>query len=68
MPLDFPFAIDDALRLGCAAIGYTIYPGSGARNIMYEELRELILEAKSVGLPTVLWAYPRGAGYSLKAP
>jgi class I fructose-bisphosphate aldolase len=27
-------------------------------------LRELILEAKSVGMPTVLWAYPRGAGIS----
>src|SRR5580704_14876276 len=57
-------SVEDALRLGCAAIGFTIYPGSGARNTMYEELRELILEAKSVGLPTVLWAYPRGAGLS----
>jgi class I fructose-bisphosphate aldolase len=57
-------SVDDALRLGCAAIGYTIYPGSGDRNIQYEDLRELILEAKSVGLPTVLWAYPRGTGLS----
>ena len=57
-------SVKDALRLGCAAIGYTIYPGSGARNRMYEDLRELILEAKSSGLPTVLWAYPRGAGIS----
>ena len=57
-------SVEDALRLGCAAIGYTIYPGSGARNEQYEDLRELILEAKSVGLPTVLWAYPRGAGLS----
>ena len=47
-----------------SAIGYTIYPGSGARNVMYEELRELVLEAKDVGLPTVVWAYPRGAGLS----
>ena len=53
-------SVEDALRLGCAAIGYTIYPGSGDRNIQYEDLRELILEAKAVGLPTVLWAYPRG--------
>src|SRR5215470_11288882 len=44
-------SVDDALRLGCTAIGYTIYPGSGARNPMYETLRELILEAKSAGLP-----------------
>ena len=57
-------SVEDALRLGCAAIGYTIYPGSGARNEQYEALRELILEAKAVGLPTVLWAYPRGAGLS----
>lgn len=55
-------SVEDALRLGCAAIGYTIYPGSGARNEQYENLRELILEAKSVGLPTVVWSYPRGAG------
>lgn len=54
-------SVDDALRLGCAAIGYTIYPGSNQRNTMYEYLRELIAEAKAVGLPTVLWAYPRGS-------
>ena len=57
-------SVKDALRLGCAAIGYTIYPGSGQRNRMYEDLRELILQGKDVGLPTVLWAYPRGAGLS----
>jgi len=53
-------SVKDAIRLGCSAIGYTIYPGSGARNQMYEDLRELIAEAKAHGLPTVLWAYPRG--------
>ena len=57
-------SVKDALRLGCTAVGYTIYPGSGQRNRMYEDLREIILEAKSHGLPTVLWAYPRGAGLS----
>jgi class I fructose-bisphosphate aldolase len=54
-------SVKDAVRLGCVAIGYTIYPGSSARNPMYEELRELIAEAKDNGLPTVVWAYPRGA-------
>src|SRR4029079_6174627 len=53
-------SVKDALRLGCSAIGFTIYPGSSARNTMYEELRELILEAKDAGIPTVIWAYPRG--------
>jgi class I fructose-bisphosphate aldolase len=57
-------SVEDALRLGCSAIGYTIYPGSGYRNQMYEDLRQLILEAKSSGLPTIVWAYPRGAGLS----
>ena len=59
-------SVEDALRLGCSAIGYTIYPGSEDRNIMYEALRELTLEAKSVGLPVVVWSYPRGSGISKK--
>jgi class I fructose-bisphosphate aldolase len=54
-------SVKDAVRLGCVAIGYTIYPGSGYRNEQYEALRELIAEAKDHGLPTVLWAYPRGS-------
>jgi fructose-bisphosphate aldolase, class I len=57
-------SVRDAVRLGCTAIGYTIYPGSGARNVMYEELRELVLEAREYGLPTVVWAYARGEGLS----
>jgi class I fructose-bisphosphate aldolase len=57
-------SVADALRLGCSAIGYTIYPGSGARNTQLEALRGLIQEAKAVGLPTVVWAYPRGSGLS----
>jgi len=57
-------SVKDALRLGCCAIGYTIYPGSGHRNRMYEDLRELIAEGKANGLPTIVWSYPRGAGIS----
>jgi class I fructose-bisphosphate aldolase len=57
-------AVDDALRLGCAAIGYTIYPGSGLRNQMFQDLRDLINEARAVGLPTIVWSYPRGSGLS----
>jgi fructose-bisphosphate aldolase, class I len=52
--------VDDALRLGCSAIGFTIYPGSDDCFDMMEEFKELALEAKSVGLATVLWSYPRG--------
>jgi class I fructose-bisphosphate aldolase len=57
-------SVDEALRLGCAAIGYTIYPGSGARNRQYEDLRALTQEAKRKGLAVVVWSYPRGAGVS----
>lgn len=57
-------SVDDALRLGCVGIGYTIYPGSGQRNRMYEDLRELTCEAKAKGLVVVVWSYPRGGGLS----
>lgn len=57
-------SVEDALRLGCVGVGYTIYPGSGARNRMYEDLREIALEAKRRGLVVVVWSYPRGAGLS----
>ncbi|MCB2108203.1 MAG: class I fructose-bisphosphate aldolase, partial [Rhodobacteraceae bacterium] len=52
--------VQDALRLGCAAIGYTIYPGSGAAYDMMNDLRELTAEAKDAGLAVVVWSYPRG--------
>jgi fructose-bisphosphate aldolase, class I len=57
-------SVDDALRLGCVAIGYTIYPGSGLRNTQYQDLRQLTAEAKAKGLCVVVWAYPRGTGLS----
>jgi class I fructose-bisphosphate aldolase len=57
-------SVDEALRLGCSAVGYTIYPGSGARNRQYEDLRAITEEAKRKGLVVVVWSYPRGAGVS----
>ena len=57
-------AVEDAVRLGCAAVGFTIYPGSSARNRMYENLRHLAREAADAGLPLVVWSYPRGSGVS----
>ncbi len=53
-------SVDDALRLGCAAIGFTIYPGSDAMYDQFEEIRDLSREAKAKGLATVIWSYPRG--------
>src|SRR3989449_5566026 len=49
-------SVDDALRLGCSAIGFTIYPASAARNEMYREIRDLAAEAKAKGLAVVIWS------------
>ena len=57
-------SVGDALRLGCSAIGFTIYPGSDYAFEMMEEIREMAEEAKSVGLAVVIWSYPRGSGIS----
>ena len=57
-------SVEDALRLGCAAIGFTIYPGSDDQFEMIEEIAELAAEAKAVGLAVVVWSYPRGGQIS----
>lgn len=57
-------SVSDALRIGAAAIGFTIYPGSAGRNTMYEQIRDLSAEAKAAGLAVVVWSYPRGSGIS----
>jgi class I fructose-bisphosphate aldolase len=56
--------VDDALRLGCAAIGFTVYPGSESFFDLQEEIAEMSAQAKSVGIATVLWSYPRGGDLS----
>jgi class I fructose-bisphosphate aldolase len=60
-------SVDEALRLGCAAIGFTIYPGSTFRNTMYEEICALTEEAKAKGLVVVVWSYPRGGELTKEA-
>jgi class I fructose-bisphosphate aldolase len=57
-------SVQDALRLGCAAVGFTIYPGSAHATAMYEQLRDIAEEAKAYGLAVVVWSYPRGSGLS----
>ncbi|MEP0847308.1 MAG: class I fructose-bisphosphate aldolase [Phycisphaerae bacterium] len=57
-------SVDHALRIGCAAIGFTIYPGSANSQSQYEQLNGLAEEAKSAGLAVVVWSYPRGEGLS----
>jgi fructose-bisphosphate aldolase, class I len=57
-------SVRDALRLGCCAIGFTIYPGSERQHEMFGQLRAYAEEAKSHGLAVVIWSYPRGSGLS----
>jgi class I fructose-bisphosphate aldolase len=57
-------SVDDALRLGCVGVGFTIYPGSDACYAMQEELREITREAKARGLAVVVWSYARGGRIS----
>jgi class I fructose-bisphosphate aldolase len=57
-------SVDDALRLGCAAVGFTIYPGSAYQLEMFAQLRAIGEEAKRKGLAVVVWSYPRGSGLS----
>jgi class I fructose-bisphosphate aldolase len=57
-------SVQDALRLGASAIGFTIYPGSAHRYDMFDQARALAEEAKACGLAVVIWSYPRGSGLS----
>ncbi|MFV9839206.1 MAG: class I fructose-bisphosphate aldolase [Aaplasma endosymbiont of Hyalomma asiaticum] len=57
-------SVRDALRLGCVAVGLTIYPGSESFFSMVHTVRDLISEAKACGLAVVLWSYPRGGDLS----
>jgi class I fructose-bisphosphate aldolase len=57
-------SVADALRLGCAGIGFTIYPGSEHRMEMYEQIRAYAAEAKKHGLAVIIWSYPRGSQLS----
>lgn len=56
--------VDEALKLGCVGIGFTIYPGSGERKQMYEEIAEASRYARESGLVVVIWSYARGAQLS----
>ena len=57
-------SVQEALRLGCCGVGYTIYPGSAHSREMYEQFRKVAEEAKRAGLAVVVWSYPRGSGLS----
>ena len=53
-------SVADALRLGCSAIGFTIYPGSSVSLEMFSDIAEMRREAAAKGVATIIWSYPRG--------
>ena len=57
-------SVSEAIRLGCAAVGFTIYPGSEMALDMISEIQEIAIEAKDAGLAVVVWSYPRGGNIS----
>ncbi len=57
-------SVESALELGCSAVGFTIYPGSDQRKLMYEEIARVSEQARKYGLVVIIWSYPRGKGVS----
>jgi class I fructose-bisphosphate aldolase len=57
-------SVSEAVRLGCSALGFTIYPGSDDALNMISEIQEIALDAKDSGLAVVVWSYPRGGNIS----
>ncbi|PPR47327.1 MAG: Fructose-bisphosphate aldolase class 1 [Alphaproteobacteria bacterium MarineAlpha5_Bin9] len=54
-------SVEDALRLKCIGVGFTIYPGSDYNYKLIQQACDLFREAKNAGLITVLWSYARGS-------
>ncbi|MEM2963379.1 MAG: 2-amino-3,7-dideoxy-D-threo-hept-6-ulosonate synthase [Candidatus Anstonellales archaeon] len=52
--------VKDAVNFGADAIGYTIYVGSPNESRMFTEFAQIEKEAREYGMPTIIWAYPRG--------
>jgi len=57
-------SVSEAIRLGCSAVGFTIYPGSDMALDMISDIQEIATEAKDAGLAVVVWSYPRGGDIS----
>ena len=57
-------SVSEAIRLGCSAVGFTIYPGSEMALDMISDIQEIAIEAKEAGLAVIVWSYPRGGNIS----
>ena len=58
--------VEDAVRLGADAIGYTLYVGSPSQDRDIQQFVEVRNEAERLGMPIIMWAYPRGEAVEKK--
>ena len=59
-------SVEDAVRLGAAAVGYTCYVGSPAQDRDLRQMNEVRQGCDRYGMPLICWAYPRGAAIAKK--
>jgi fructose-bisphosphate aldolase, class I len=70
-PSDAPLSpvnatVEDAVRLGADAVGYTLYVGSPAQERDFEQYRQVRDDAHRFGMPLIVWSYPRGEAIDAK--
>lgn len=58
--------VEDAVRLGADAVGYTIYVGSSSQDRDFVQFNQVRVDAARYGIPVIVWAYPRGASVKQK--
>ena len=59
-------SVEDAVRLGADAVGYTLYVGSPAQDADFAQYRTVRQDAQRLGMPLIVWAYPRGSAIEAK--
>ncbi len=59
-------SVEDAVRLGADAVGYTLYVGSPRQDEDLTQLRQVRQDCDRFGMPLVVWAYPRGEAIDAK--
>ncbi len=59
-------SVEDAVRLGADAVGYTLYVGTPAQDRDFEQFRQVRQDAHRLGMPLIVWAYPRGTSIDAK--
>jgi len=59
-------SVEEAVRLGADAVGYTLYVGTPAQEADFAQYRQIRADAERFGMPLIVWAYPRGAAIAAK--